>query len=333
MKKGTLLFLLCLFVTPALLVAQAGDDRLGEIKAAAAEEVEEGWVYGGGVGLDFAQLALFQPRVGAGDNRIGFGGLVNLFANHKKDRFFWNNEGSLQLAAQRIGGKDADFQKNLDLIRLASRLGYRAGEGKMYLALEGNLRTLLLPTYEGNVLSPPNDGDMPIAKLFSPVQVVVSPGVEYKYDDHLAFFLSPASMKLIYVADDSIAALNVHGNDAGKNSFLALGATFKTTYTNKFLDDRLSYATSLDLFSNYLENPQNIDVLWTNELSIQIFKNLSINLVTEYFYDDDVDVQFDLDKDGIIGEPADQVDGYDRPELGPSSSFTEAILIKYNFIF
>ena len=74
-------------------------------------------------------------------------------------------------------------------------------------------------------------------------------------------------------------------------------------------------------------------MLWTNDLGVILFKNFSINLVTELFYDDDVNVQLDLDEDGIIGESAENTTGFNRPELGPKVSFLEAILIKYNFIF
>ena len=74
--------------------------------------------------------------------------------------------------------------------------------------------------------------------------------------------------------------------------------------------------TSLDLFSNYLLRPQNLDVLWKTDINIQLIKNVSLNLVTELFYDDNISVILDS-----TGEP------------GVALSFTEALLIKYNIIF
>jgi hypothetical protein len=323
MKNVLCTFLLLgLFITG--LHAQAGADRLAEIAAASKKEVEEGWVLGGGLGIDFAQLAFYQPRVGAGANRIGFGGLSNFYANYKKDKIAWSNNASLQLAAQRIGGRNSPFDKNIDIFRGASRFGYRPNEeGKFFGAIEGNFQTLLLPTYEGNILRPDNNVPL-IAKFLSPVQVVVSAGIDYKHNENLSIFFAPASFKMIYVGDDNIAALTVHGNREGTNSFIAMGTTLKGIYNNKFLNEKLSWTAVLDLFSNYLENPQNIDVLWTNELGWTIFKNFSLNIVTELFYDDDVKVQIDRNNNGIFGEPG---------EFAPSVSITQALLIKYNYIF
>lgn len=321
-KTGILLLLIAFLAMPGLF-AQAGDDRLAEIQAEAVQEGDSTWVIGGGIGVDFTQLAIFQPRVGAGSNRIGFGGLGMIYANYKKGKSVWNNTGSLQLAAQRIGGNNNPFEKNLDIIRLASRYGYQLGEGKAFVAIEGTAQSLLLPTYEGNLINPEDKTNL-IAQFFSPVQIQFSPGIDYKVDEHLSFFLSPASLKLIYVADDDIAALNVHGNEEGTNRFLGLGASLVVNYNNTFLDDRLVWNSSKNLFSNYLLNPQNIDVLWTNDFGVVIFKNVSINLVTELFVDDEVDVQIDRNDNGIYGEAG---------ELAPSVSFTEALVIKYSFIF
>ena len=321
MKKFFLLFAVLGLFTTQHAIGQAGADRLAEINAASASEVDSsGWVSGGGLGVDFAQLALINPRVGAGSKRIGFGGLGSVYANYKKGNLSWTNNGSIQLSAQRIGGSTEPFQKNLDVIRAASRAGYGFTE-KVFGAVEANVTTLLLPTYEGNVLS--SDTASLLARFASPLTFVLSPGIDYKPNDKLSFFYSPASLKLIYVADDAIAALNVHGNEVGSNSFLQLGSNLKGIYNDKFADDKVTLTSTLDLYSNYLLNPQNIDVLWQNDLGFVIFKNFSVNLVTELFYDHDILVQTDRNDNGILE------DG----ELGRRISFTEALLIKYNFIF
>ena len=333
MKKRHLLLCLTLAVT------LWNTPTFGQDAAAAAapqEEIPKNWTYAGGFGLDFAQLALINPKVGSGANRIGFAGLANFTANYKKEKIAWNNTGSLQLGTQRIGGKNSPFEKNIDIIRVTSRASFRPGTGKLYGAVEADAITLLLPTYAGNVLKPEDPAENPIAKFLSPIQVMISPGLEYKFDDHLSFLYSPVSLKLIYVGDDNIATLNVHGNKPDKNSFLMLGSNLKAAYNNKFLKEKLSWASALDLYSNYLENAKNIDVLWTNDLGFQIIKNLSLNLVTQLFYDDDVNVQTDLDGDGIRGEAAADVNlppGEQRSELIPSVSFMQGLFLKYNLAF
>lgn len=294
------------------------------------------WKSGGGVGLDFAQMALFQPRVGAGANRIGFGGLATVFANYEKDKLAWSNTGSLQLGAQRIGGKNADFEKNIDIFRLNSRAGYKIIGDKIFAAVEANATTLLLTTYQGNLLNPKTDDENAIAQFLSPLILQVSPGIDYRPNQNLSIFFSPASFKLIYVGNDSIAALNVHGNKPGENSFSLFGANLKVGYNKNFLNDRITWQSALDLYSNFLESPQNVDLLWTNNLGIVINKNLSLQLVTEMFYDDDVNVQIDRDDDGIVGEAAADVNlppAEQRDELAPALSFVQGLFLKYNIVF
>ncbi len=311
MKKTFLFSLLVLLFAFAPTFAQAQD----------APEEKEGWDFGGGLGLDFTQLELVNPRVGAGSNRIGFGGLNTLFAHYKKGKLEWKNDGSLQLSVQRIGNSENPFEKNIDVLRLGSLLGYQFGEGKLYGAVASTFESLLLPTYEGNVLKGP-DSTL-LAKFLSPARISFSPGLTYKASDNFSIFYSPVSARLIYVADDAIAQLNVHGNEPGSNTFFNLGSNLNATYNNKFLQEKLLLVTSLDLYSNYLKEPQNIDVLWKTDIGWVLFKNLSLNLATELFYDHDILVQVDRNKDGQ----------YDPDELGRRVSFTEAFLLKYNYVF
>lgn len=306
------------------------------------------WTIGGGIGLDLAGMGLLNPKVGSGGNRIGLGGLGTLFANRKEDKWFWDNGLSLQLSTQRLGKTSANqssgFQKNLDVLRLTSRYGHQLAGGKWFVAADFFAQTLLLKTYSSNYLTPVNDNDRVVAKFFSPVQVTLSPGINYKPDAHLSFFYSPSGIQLIYVADDSIARTGVHGNDVTrgangsiteyKKSFLGLGSEFKAAYNNKYFGDRLSVTTGLRLFSNYLKEPQNVDVLFSNNFSILLFKGLSLDLLGEYFYDHDVKVQKDVNGDGVYEVTVNgdgTTSGPDR--LGRGGQWTGAFLIKYNMIF
>ena len=56
------------------------------------------WKLGGGIGFDFAQLLQINPKPGAGDNRIGLGGLSNWFANYNKDNINWESHAKAMKA-------------------------------------------------------------------------------------------------------------------------------------------------------------------------------------------------------------------------------------------
>jgi len=50
----------------------------------------------------------------------------------------------------------------------------------------------------------------------------------------------------------------------------------------------ISITTKLDLFTNYLDHPEAIDVSWELLLGLKVNKFLSVNLTTHLIYDRDV---------------------------------------------
>jgi hypothetical protein len=345
----TLLIALFILNFGTLQAQEGSDARLKAVNdEAAKKDTMMGWTFGGGIGLDLGGLGLLNPKVGAGSNRLGIGGLGTVFANKKEDKWFWRNGFSLQLSTQRLGRTNSTqpsgFQKSIDVMRFASRYGRKIGSSKWYAAADLFTQTQLLKTYGSNYLSPINPTDRVVSRFLSPLQLTISPGIEYKPTDHLALFYSPCGIQWIYVADDSIAATGVHGNDVVRddlgaiisyeNSFLGLGSEFKAGYANKYFEDRLSVVSTLRLFSNYLKEPQNIDVLATTTFNLSLFKGLSLQLVMEYFYDHDVKVQKDVNDDGVyevIINPDGTTSGPDR--LGRGAQWTGAFMLSFNKIF
>ena len=304
------------------------------------------WKVGASIGLDLSQLALINPRVGAGENRIAFGGFLGVTANYEKEKNIWQNLLNWKIGLARQGnGKLADdvaipFEKSLDEFRIESKYGHKIkNEGKLYLGADFNLLTQVLNTHLGNngknYLTEINIEDgiqtTNIAKFLVPVTMTASVGLDYHPNEFLSIFFTTFSLKTIFVSDDEIAQLGVHGNDpidfddlskGYKNSSIQFGAFIKLLYGRKFANDRLIVATNLKLFSNYLHNPQNIDIDWTTDVGFEIVKGLQIGIQTSFFYDHDVLVLIS-DKDSVTG-----VDG-----LGRRISFTEQLLVKYSLIF
>jgi hypothetical protein len=56
--------------------------------------------------------------------------------------------------------------------------------------------------------------------------------------------------------------------------------------------------TKVDLFSNYLKDPQNIDVSWETLFVFKVNKYISVNLNTHLIYD--ADILFDTNNDGQV---------------------------------
>jgi len=355
--KNVILF--SLFILFGYSVYSQNDNRVKEIRTSIGKKDTTGWVKGAGLGFDFGQLLQINPAVGAGENKIGLGGVGSFYANYKKANIAWDNNIDLLFGIQKLGSgfsnltasERVPFQKSIDEFRFNSKIGYKTSpNSKVYYSLYSTFLSQITPTYTDTSIVNPIKGSYlrdisgkdqgPIAKFLSPARISVSPGIDYKPNMKLSIFLSPASAKLIVVADKNIAAIparnakgepiggvGIHGTEWNsptdfKQKLFQLGATFNAQYVDKFLNDRLNFKSGLTLFSNYLKNPQNIDVDWSTETSVMIWKSIAVTLNTRLFYDDDIPVQI-TDKDAVGG-----ING-----LGKKVSFTEQIYIKYNYIF
>ncbi len=327
-------------------------NRTGELSQLARGqfEADTAWTYGAGIGIDFNQLLQINPRVGAGEDRIAFGGLITAFARYNEGRLNWDNSGSMIMGVQRLGSglstirpdQPTPFQKSIDELRLGSKIGLQVNDtSRFYYSMDVTLLTQITPTYDGNFLSDfSEEGDQGLlSRFFSPATIQIAPGIEYKPFDGMSILVSPASYKGIFVLDDDIAAipaLNSAGEPLGKgihgtpwrapddydNILHQFGATIKGSYAQKYFDDRMTFKTSLTLFSNYLEDPQNIDVEWLTETAFNVWRGINLSLTTNLFYSHNVFVQItDYNEPGGVRG------------LGRRVSFTQQLYVKYNYVF
>jgi|JI10StandDraft_1071094.scaffolds.fasta_scaffold05622_12 hypothetical protein len=316
MKKGLLFFSLILFSlnmnaqTDAQMNQAAQEaERKAKMEASMKLEDKEGWVKKAGIGLDLGQLINVNPYIGGGSNRIGIGGAIAYSANYKRNLLKWKNDINFNLSTQRIGsgiiasGSDQriPFEKALDIFTVGSNLAYQVKENSPWAySADFLMISQLLPSHVDSAskktyLSPTNEGvynTTLVSKLFNPANITLAPGIKYQKSKNWYAFLSPSALKLIYVADQNIANLGVHGTKKKENSNeyeksqLGLGAMARVGYSNKFFK-RLNYTSELILYSNYLNEPQNIDVNWFNTIGIEIFKGFNLQFKADAFYDHD----------------------------------------------
>ena len=302
--------------------AQKVLDAKDNVKEMDKKDAAEGWTKIGGIGLDFSLLNLINPRIGAGDNRVGFGGLLNYTANLKQGKVLWDNKFGLQLGVVKVGGDP--FTKSTDVLQATSQWGYQFSDSsKWYAAGLADFQTQFLPTYGANYLKAVviEGKKQPLnAKLFAPAIFKFAPGVIYKANPHFKVLYSPIALRLIIVADDSVAKrANFIPLKDGKfqKTDLQLGSELRVDYINKFFDDKLIFGSTLDLYSNYLRQPQNIAVEWYNSLDFIVYKNISVNFKSDWFYDHNILV----------------FKGGDLNNKGRALFIRNTFLLKYNKLF
>lgn len=264
--------------------AQTEVKNLKDMEATAKKEGNLGWSRGGDLGLNLNGFGINKPRLTDGTSQLGFGGLVNLKANNKSEKSFWNNAATIQLGGVRAG-KDNPVTKSADLVRVLSRYGYRISGDKIFAAIQGDLETQVTKTYTGLRFRSDNANELQ-SKFLAPMRLNLAPGVIYKPNTHLALFVSPIALNFIYVGDDNLAALKGQplGNEEGKNNRVQLGYKLNAEYNNVYFNERLALNSNFTWFADYRQN-LNGYALWSNTATIQIFKGLGLKLLGEYFYD------------------------------------------------
>ena len=269
------------------------------------------WRRGGLVSLNFSQVSLTNWAAG-GQNSIAGNGIFNYFAHYKSGKNAWDNNIDLGYGLV-MQGKKGSFLKSDDRIDLSSKYGRQASDHWYYSAL-ANLRTQFAPGY-----SYPNDSVV-ISRFFAPAYLTLAPGMDFKPNNNFSLFLSPATTRFIFVTDKSLSDAGAFGVDPGKTLRTEAGAFLKAIY-NREINPTTNLMTSLDLFSNYFDQPQNIDINWQLLLGLKISRYISANLSLQLLYDDNTKLTFYED------------DGVTVKRVGPGVQFREifGIGFAYNF--
>lgn len=284
MKKSYILVLFILITT----FSKAQDPTIKDLKNEAAKSIAKdpkdttvkNWKLGGLFNLNVNQGS--QSNWSAGGEKFSFSlnSYLNVFAFYKKNKNSWDN--NLDLAYGVVNTTSLGSRKASDRIDLLSKYGY-ALSPKWNVAALFNLRTQFAKGFAYSKTAAGIDTSVVISKTFAPAYLLLSLGFDYKPTADLSIFISPLTERWIIVTDDLIAPL--YGLDSGKNVKNELGAFVSVNYAKK-LGAKFVYKTKLDLFSNYKQNPQNIDVFWSNAVTAKITKYINFSFNLDMIYDD-----------------------------------------------
>jgi len=318
MKKLILSLLVLLSVNSAFSQTTEAEK---ELKTQRADSVD-GWRTGGVVSINFTQVSLTNWAAG-GNNSLSLNGLVSLFANLKKGNSTWDN--SLDLGYGLLKQGDDDLRKTDDKIDFMSKYGKKAFKHWYYAGLV-NFKSQMAPGYNY-----PDDSTV-ISRFLAPGYLLGAIGMDYKPNDAFTLFVSPLTTKLTIVNDELLANAGAFGVKAATyddfGNLLTTGEKFRAEYGgylralfNKDIMKNIKLQTKLELFSNYAEDPDHIDVNAELILAMKVNDYISATVSTQLIYDHDVDISVDENNDGIIDA------------VGPRTQFKEVLGIGFTYKF
>jgi hypothetical protein len=260
-----------------------------------AQEVKDTvkfWKTSGMGSLTFSQVS-FENWASGGENSYTLNGIFSFQANYKKERVSWENSFDLGYGLVKQSG--LGVRKSDDRLEVMSKYGYKTNSN-WYYSGSFNFKTQFDKGYKYNEAE---GTKRQISDLMAPAYVMLSLGMDYKPGDAFSLMLSPLSGKTTIVLDDSLSARGAFGVKEEKHLRNEFGGFIKVSY-NRDVWDNVTLNTKLDLFTNYLKEPQNIDVSWEVLISMKVNEYLSANLNTQFIYDDNINY---VDRDGRVMGP------------------------------
>lgn len=286
-------FIFTFFLLAGLHQMTFGQVTEGEAKLRAQNtDTVQGWKKGGVVAVSLAQTSLTNWSAG-GENSFSINGLFSVFANYHRDKTVWDNSLDVGYGFLKQG-ENSDYMKTDDRFDLLSKYGRQAFKNFYYSALV-NFKTQMA---EG--LDYKKDTSK-ISNFLAPAYFIVAVGMDYKPNNNFSAFVAPLTGRITIVNDQQLADAGAFGVTKatydnlgnvltnGKRLRSEFGGYVRVIYTrNDFKDEILknvSFTTKADFFSNYLKNPQYIDVNWETQIALKVNNYISVNLNTHLLYD------------------------------------------------
>lgn len=248
------------------------------------------WTYVGSINLNFSQSYLSDWAAG-GENSLSALSVLRYSIDLVYGKRIWDNDIEYKLGYLKAG--DGPLQKNDDKFELNSKYGHAAFNNWYYSFLL-NFRTQFLVGYDY-----PNDTDpTPISGFLSPATLVFSLGLDYKPNKNLTLLLSPLTSKFTIFTDTVTFDQTRFGIEENENIKQEIGAYIKLL-SKTYLRNDIILENRVTLFTNYVNNPQNIDIDWEATLNFELNEYYKFALNTHFIYDDDIDIPVYKNIDGV----------------------------------
>lgn len=254
-------------------------------------------------GLNGTQSSFVNWNAG-GRNNISILGTISASANYTKNNVKWSNDLSIALGGLQYLEKimPESLQKTDDRIDITSNFGMKIKK-HVFVSFVGGFKTQMLDGF-----SFPNDS-IRISTFMAPGYVNTALGIDYIKSDNFSVFTSPFAAKMTFVNDQILADAGSFGVEkavfdglgnvitAGKRFRGEFGAYVKLKF-NKTVAKNIDLKSKIELFSNYMQNPQNIDINAEALFTFKVNSWFSASLQWSLIYDDDIAIR---DSYGNIG--------------------------------
>ncbi|HVX51412.1 MAG TPA: DUF3078 domain-containing protein [Chitinophagaceae bacterium] len=283
------IFLLLSFISVSLLSYSQTDIPVRQLPTEVfrtitkpADTIKYTWKRGGVFNFNMAEGSQKNWAAGGDNFSIALTSYVNYYLYYQHKNQTWDNNLDFNLGF--IKTTSIGARKNDDRFDFLSKYGIRVDtSNKLFISALYNFRTQFFNgfTYDGA-------GNRTLSSTFlSPAYLILSAGMDYKPTKELSIFFSLLTDRATIVTNNTLSRKGLYGVDSGSHVFNEFGGFASINYSHSF-GKTVTYKGRVDLFSNYSNKPQNVDMYMTHFITFQVNKYLSTTYALNLIYDDDV---------------------------------------------
>ena len=277
-----------IFISTAFLFTLVnGQPAKTEIKRLGAKKVSSldsnGWKHSGIFMLNINQSALNEWSSGGEKFLIGINAILNKSAHHRNGKFTMDSYLDIELGVVDASSFNK-FRKTNDRCDITVEFEHETNKKHFSYGALFNFNSQL---FEGHNYKLVNHNK--ISNFLTPAKILLSPGIDYKdfnTSHYFSVFVSPVTIRWVTKIDADFYQVKKFGVDSASKINTEFGAYLSVHY-NKQFSKTVRYIGRLDLFSNYLRNPQNVDILFNNLFTFNISKYFAGSVLLDIIYDDD----------------------------------------------
>ncbi len=238
------------------------------------------WTYGGSFSVSMNQAALVNWSAG-GENAVGLNVDLEYYADYKEGRELWNSRIDLEYGLNDT--ETSGTKKTADRIYLSSTYGYEIGNN-WYVSAFGTFETQFTDGYKYSTVNGVEVKEE-ISTFMAPGYLTMGVGFTWTPKSWFLMTVSPAAYRGVFISDGTLS--ENYGLEAGCNYRTEFGANADFE-VNVPVMQNVKLFSQLNLYSNYMEDAQNVDVNWKLKLDMTINKWLSASIGTTLIYDDNI---------------------------------------------
>ena len=223
--------------------------------------------------------------VRGGENSVSTALDVTGYANYNNKALKLSSNNFARLKFGYLKSGKNDIRKNLDLLETNSKLNHKAF-GKFDFSAILLFKTQLARGYNYTQNTNTHDTSILVSKFMNPAILTIGFGLDYKPNKNTSLNFSPFSYKGTFVTDTAHIDQTLYGIPKNRKSLNEPGVSFMITNVFKPIET-VTIVNRLQLFTNYIHNPQNIDVDWEMIATATLNWFTDVRFNTHLIFDDD----------------------------------------------